>query len=45
LPPTGNRAWVFIGQVSNSPDYMITPKECADCREHGGSNIKPSFWP
>jgi len=44
LPPTGNRAWVFIGQVSNSPDYIITPKECGDCREHGGSNIKPPFW-
>lgn len=23
--------------------YM-TPKVCADCRENGGTNIKPSFW-
>ena len=21
------------------------PKSCVDCRERGGSNIKPSYWP
>jgi hypothetical protein len=25
--------------------YIIIQNFCADCRDHGGSNIKPDFWP
>ena len=25
--------------------YYIAPNFCADCREHGGTSIKPGFWP
>ena len=25
--------------------YHLAQNFCADCREHGGSNIKPTFWP
>ena len=25
--------------------YHIAENFCIDCREHGGTNVKPSFWP
>jgi hypothetical protein len=25
--------------------YFIAPNFCADCREHGGTTIKPAYWP
>jgi Domain of unknown function (DUF4249) len=28
----------------NSAAYIMAPNYCADCRDHGGSNQKPSFW-
>jgi hypothetical protein len=28
-----------------SNGYVIIPNVCGDCREHGGTSIKPGFWP
>ena len=25
--------------------YSIVPNVCGDCREHGGTSVKPGFWP
>jgi hypothetical protein len=25
--------------------YGMVPNACGDCREHGGTSVKPSFWP
>ena len=25
--------------------YVMVPNICGDCREHGGTSIKPGFWP
>jgi hypothetical protein len=25
--------------------YSIVPNPCGDCREHGGTSLKPGFWP
>ncbi len=25
--------------------YSVATTKCVDCREHGGSNLKPDFWP
>ena len=25
--------------------YFVAQNFCADCREHGGTNVKPDFWP
>lgn len=34
---------------ANDPDvpgrYIFQPKICVDCRERGGTNIKPFYWP
>jgi len=27
------------------PLYVMAPTACADCRLHGGINVKPAFWP
>ncbi|MBS1599914.1 MAG: DUF4249 domain-containing protein [Bacteroidetes bacterium] len=43
LPQTGHRFWVLEG-TDISRNYIITPIVCGDCRDHGGTNIKPSFW-
>ena len=41
--PIGQQsAFTFIGQ--NNLLYLMSTPECADCRAHGGSNLKPSFW-
>jgi hypothetical protein len=45
LPPTGPRNYVFIGQTTIGNLYIVAPIFCGDCRIHGGTNIKPSFWP
>ena len=29
----------------NSAVYILAQNYCADCRDHGGTNQKPSFWP
>jgi hypothetical protein len=26
-------------------DYHLAQNFCADCREHGGTNVPPDFWP
>ena len=33
---------VYMG--SNNGAYFTTPVRCGDCRDHGGTNQKPSFW-
>jgi len=35
--------WVLLG-TTNDGGLDITQLFCADCREHGGSNIQPDFW-
>lgn len=25
--------------------YSMVPNVCGDCREHGGTSVKPGFWP
>jgi hypothetical protein len=45
LPPTGPRYFVYIGHSTIHPElYILVSAYCGDCRLHGGSNIKPSFW-
>ncbi len=44
IPPSGPAYWVAVGQQPFSPNIVIIPAECADCRLHGGTNIKPAFW-
>ncbi|HEX4375039.1 MAG TPA: DUF4249 family protein, partial [Puia sp.] len=44
LPPTGPRFYVLLAQATGANFYILTTYFCADCRAHGGSNIKPSFW-
>ncbi len=45
LPPTGQRNYVLYGQPTAGSGYLVMPVDCLDCRTHGGTNIKPSFWP
>jgi hypothetical protein len=45
FPPSGPYKWVVEGTLPFSPNYIIVPAECADCRVHGGTNVKPSYWP
>jgi hypothetical protein len=44
FPPSGARNWVFIGSTPLSPNYDLLPADCADCRTHGGTNVKPAYW-
>ena len=43
----GKDEWVAIGTPPMSPPgfYVVESANCADCRYHGGTNVKPSFWP
>jgi hypothetical protein len=43
----GKNEWVAIGVPPMSPPgfYVVNSANCADCRYHGGINVKPSFWP
>ncbi len=38
-PDTSFAPWYF-----STPILRITKKECIDCREYGGVNVRPSFW-
>jgi Domain of unknown function (DUF4249) len=39
-----NHLYIFW-YVDGFGAYHVAQKFCADCREHGGTNRKPSFWP
>ncbi len=43
----GKNEWVAIGTPPMYPPgfYVAASSNCADCRYHGGTNVKPSFWP
>jgi hypothetical protein len=45
FPSSGPRSWLIEGTLPSSPNFIIVPADCADCRVHGGTNVKPSFWP
>lgn len=45
FPDTGPREWVFIGTTSPPGGFIYTTIYCGDCRYHGGTNIKPDFFP
>lgn len=47
-PAGGPYFYSLIGQTldtTHTPVYLFAPVPCVDCRLHGGSTIKPSFWP
>jgi len=41
----GPLSYTLLGQPTGGQGYLVVPSECADCSAHGGSNIKPSYWP
>jgi Domain of unknown function (DUF4249) len=48
VPPGGPYAYSMIGQgldSTHSTVYLFSSILCVDCRVHGGSTVKPSFWP
>ena len=47
LPPGGPYGNSMIGQGIDPPFpiYLFSTELCVDCRAHGGSTIKPTFWP
>jgi Domain of unknown function (DUF4249) len=48
LPPGGPYGYSMIGQgldSNHSTVYLFSSNNCVDCRVHGGSTIKPAFWP
>jgi hypothetical protein len=36
---------LFTFLYESNGGYFIAPNFCADCREHGGTTIKPAYWP
>jgi hypothetical protein len=47
-PAGGPYFYSLIGQTldtTHTPVYLFAPVPCVDCRLHGGSTIKPAFWP
>jgi len=47
LPPGGPYGNSMIGQGIDPPFpiYLFSTQLCVDCRVHGGSTVKPAFWP
>lgn len=48
FPPGLPTIFSVIGTPTGAPPgsaYLIMPKKCVDCRVHGGTSIKPPFWP
>jgi hypothetical protein len=48
LPPGGPYGYSMIGQgldSNHSTVYLFSSNICVDCRIHGGSTVKPAFWP
>jgi len=48
LPPGGPYGYSMIGQgldSNHSTVYLFSSNLCVDCRVHGGSTVKPAFWP
>jgi len=43
FPDDRPRRYVFLG--TDLGTYLYTTLMCGDCRDHGGTNVKPSFWP
>ncbi len=39
------RLWVLWGTLPPSHDFIVFPTICSDCRLHGGTNVKPPYWP
>jgi Domain of unknown function (DUF4249) len=36
---------LFTFWYTDGDSYIVAQNFCIDCREHGGSNQKPSYWP
>ena len=48
VPPGGPYSYSMIGQgldSNHSTVYLFSSTFCVDCRVHGGSTVKPAFWP
>lgn len=45
FPVNGVHFYTYIGTATGGSGYVLMPSICADCREKGGTNIKPAFWP
>jgi hypothetical protein len=48
VPPGGPYVYSMIGQgldTTHSTVYLFSSNLCVDCRVHGGSSLKPVFWP
>lgn len=43
FPDNKPRRYVFLG--INLGTYLYSTLMCGDCRDHGGVNMKPPFWP
>lgn len=43
FPPGGPYYYTPIG--TDNGRYLLSTNQCVDCTYHGGTNIKPSFWP
>jgi hypothetical protein len=41
----GPPQYCIYGTPTGAPGFLVVPSQCADCRIHGGSNVKPSYWP
>jgi Domain of unknown function (DUF4249) len=41
----GPNFYTLYGTPDFGPGYFVVPAACADCRVHGGTNIKPAYWP
>ncbi|HWB27377.1 MAG TPA: DUF4249 domain-containing protein [Chitinophagaceae bacterium] len=46
FPANKPSRYVIVGEDHVQPTtYELMFYACADCRDHGGTNIKPPFWP
>ncbi len=47
FPPGGPYFYELIGTLTGSGPvpYLLSSTLCVDCTYHGGSNIKPPYWP
>jgi hypothetical protein len=43
FPDNQRRSYVFLG--TDLGTYLYSTLMCGDCTDHGGKNVKPSFWP
>ena len=39
-----DNGYLLVYDLIFPPKYLISKKDCVDCRERGGTTTKPSFW-